>query len=378
MSEQSSGDKTEAATPKKRADAAKEGDLLRSRDLTGAAMFIALFGWMAAIGGKAIQDGTVMLHDGLSFDRRAIIEFAPGKASTGLLMHFGGSLGLLVLVTIVAICLASAALGSLGVRWASLKPKWSRVDPMAGLKRIFGAEALTGLAVSLLKVAAVVGVTGWLLSGIWRDLMQLARLGPWSAAARTGSMMLDVMGWLAAIMVAAALIDVVVQWRRREKRLMMTKQDIRDEHKQAEGAPEQKRMQRERAYAIANRSARKAMTEATVVLTNPTHFAIALRYRPEIDAVPVVVARGADDAARAIRDLARENNVPQLDYPLLARAIYFTTQVGQPVRDELYLAVATVLAFVFNLEAALAAGRTAPAVDVPEALRFGPDGRVQA
>ena len=371
----SAGEKTEDPTPKKRADAAKEGDLLRSRDLTGAAMFAALLGWVLAVGGVAIRDGMNLLRDGLAIDRQSIVDFQPGRATQDLLMHFSGSLGMLVVLMIIAILLSGAALGSISFRWSSANIKWSRINPGEGFKRMFGGEALIGLATSLVKVSAVVVATGWLLSGDRLGLMQLAHLGPWAGATALARILLQALMTLTMLMAVAAIVDVFIQWRRREGRLMMSKQDVRDEHKEAEGAPERKRALRERQYAIATRSARKAMTEATVVLNNPTHFAVALRYRPEIDAVPMVVARGSDEVARAIRDLAVENNVPQLEYPLLARAIYFTAKVNQPISDELYLAVATVLAFVFNLEASLAAGRVAPVVDVPKTMRFDGEGR---
>ena len=120
------------------------------------------------------------------------------------------------------------------------------------------------------------------------------------------------------------------------------------------------------------------MKDATVVLTNPAHFAVALRYHPDRDAAPIVVARGIEEAAAAIRDLARGNDVPMLEYPALTRAIYFTSRSGDRVREDLYLAVATVLAFVMNVEAALAAGRRQPDIDVPEAARYGADGMREA
>ena len=155
---------------------------------------------------------------------------------------------------------------------------------------------------------------------------------------------------------------------------MMTKDDVMREHREADGSPEMKRERRSRQYALATMSARGAMKDATVVLTNPTHFAVALRYDADRDAAPMVVARGVDEAAAAIRDLAKGNDVPCLDYPALTRAIYFTSKAGDRVREDLYLAVATVLAFVMNLEAALAAGRGQPDIDVPDGARFGADG----
>lgn len=122
-------------------------------------------------------------------------------------------------------------------------------------------------------------------------------------------------------------------------------------------------------------SARKAVEEATVILTNPTHFAVALRYRPGIDAAPVVAARGRGDVALAIRALAKEQGVPTLEYPQLTRALYFTTRAGHVIAEDLYIAVATILAFVFNIERAMAEGVTPPNVEVPEARHYDEHGK---
>ena len=152
----------------------------------------------------------------------------------------------------------------------------------------------------------------------------------------------------------------------------MSKQEIRDEHKETEGSPEAKQHVRAKQRAMANRNIRKAVAEAHVVLTNPTHFAVALRYDRGRDQVPVVVARGRGATAAAIRELAGENRVPMLEYPMLARAVYYTSREGQEVRDDLYLALATVLAFVLGLNAKM--GGTQPPVDVPPSARFDENG----
>jgi flagellar biosynthetic protein FlhB len=131
-----------------------------------------------------------------------------------------------------------------------------------------------------------------------------------------------------------------------------------------------------RQRAMLSASARKAVKEATVILTNPTHFAVALRYRPGFDAAPIVLAKGVDETAQAIRELADANAVPMLSYPQLTRAIYYTSRPGEIIREDLYIAVATVLAFVFNLDRAMAEGVSQPVVDVPPAARFDANGKV--
>ena len=158
---------------------------------------------------------------------------------------------------------------------------------------------------------------------------------------------------------------------------MMSKQEVKQEMRESDGAPELKQAQRQRQHEILSGSARKAVSEATVVLTNPTHFSVALRYRPGQDAAPVVVARGRGDVALSIRELARSAHVPIHEYPALTRAIYFTARAGRTIPEELFVAVATVLAFVFQLERAAAEGLVPPVVDVPVSHRFDPEGRRQ-
>lgn len=161
----------------------------------------------------------------------------------------------------------------------------------------------------------------------------------------------------------------------RAKRLGMTKQEVKDEHKESEGSPELKGHIRRRQFEVLSGSTRKAVAEASVIITNPTHFAVALRYKPGQDAAPVVVAKGCDAIAAAIRDLADTNGVTVLQYPELARAIYFTSRAGQIVNEGLYMAVATVLAFVFRVENRMAGEMDRPFITVPHDLRFDADGK---
>jgi flagellar biosynthetic protein FlhB len=184
--------------------------------------------------------------------------------------------------------------------------------------------------------------------------------------------MMAILFAMAGGLVIIAGIDLPIQIVRLLRQLRMSKQEIKDEHKESEGSPEVKAQQRQRARAMAQRSVRKVVSEAHVVLTNPTHFAVALRYDRGKDNVPVVVAKGRGATALAIRDVAGEAKVPVLEYPALARAIYYTSRENQEVRDDLYMAIATVLAFVFNLNAQ--AGGSPPPIDVPDTARFDENG----
>jgi flagellar biosynthetic protein FlhB len=268
-------------------------------------------------------------------------------------------------------------LGSLGWRGKALGFKGNRMNPLSGIKRIFGPQGVIELVKSLAKVL-LLGTIGYqLVAQSLPAIMSLAQADLNAAIGLAGRAVGHSMLAMAGGLVVIALIDVPAQWYQRTRRLMMSKQEIKEEMREADGAPELKQAQRQRAHDILSGSARKAVSDATVVLTNPTHFSVALRYRPGQDAAPVVLARGRGDVALSIRELARTANVPILEYPQLARAIYFTARAGRTIPEELFVAVATVLAFVFQLERAMAEGLGQPVVDVPVTHRFDPEGRRQ-
>lgn len=370
--------KTEAPTQKRLKDSSEKGDVLQSRELGTALVVLAGAAWIAIAGPIMLGALETMVIDGLSFENGDLKDFDPGGTILRLLgiilLPFAG----LFAVTLVAAIGTPAALGSLGFRGKAFAFKGDKINPMTGLKRMFGMQGLVELLKSLAKVLLLGAIGIWLLMSEAEGLIGLtsAEMGP--ALARVGSVFtlsLLVMGGALALI---ALLDVPTQIFQRTRRLRMTKQEIKDEHKQTEGSPELKMAVRRRQQEVARNSARAAVAEATVVLTNPTHFAVALRYRPGEDAAPIVVARGRGATADAIRDLAAEHRVPMLSYPQLTRALYFTARTGQVIRDDLYMAVATVLAFVFNLDTALAAGTRPPGVEVPPGARFDARGMPEA
>lgn len=376
MAERSgSGEKTEAPTPKKRQDAVKNGDVLQSRELATALVMLGGAGWLSLAGPAAVEACLAVVRSGLTLHARDVALFDPATRAVTLIGQAALPVLLLFSGTLVAAVAGQALLGSFAIRGAAMAPKGSRIDPLAGLKRIFGANGLIELAKSLAKTL-VLGALGWWL--IARDLPRIVGMGRSDVAAAAtmlGESVLSAVIWLSVGLALIAMIDVPVQIVRRTARLRMSKQEVLDEMRQSEGAPELKMMQRQRQRALLTGSARRAVTEANVILINPTHFAVALRYRPGEDFAPIVVARGCDGMALAIRDLAREAKVPMLEYPQLTRAIYFTARVGKPVAEDLYIAVATILAFVFNLDAALARQAAPPRVDVPGDKWFDAEGR---
>jgi flagellar biosynthetic protein FlhB len=370
--------KTEQPTAKKLADSAREGDVLMSRELATALMMLAAAGWIVAAGGWFVQSAGDLVRRGLTLTASDVADFAPAEA----LMRNGTEI-LLPLASLFALALGAAVagpalLGSFGWRGKALHFKGNRMNPLTGLKRMFGLQGATELGKALAKVLLLGTIGYWLVGRNLPAIMTMASTDLLAAVGLAGQAIGHAMLVLAGGLVVIALIDVPVQWRQRNKRLMMSKQEIKEEMRQSDGAPELKQAQRQRAHDILSGSARKAVSDATVVLTNPTHFSVALRYRPGVDAAPVVVARGRGDVALSIRELARGANVPLLEYPQLTRAIYFTARAGRVIPEELFVAVATVLAFVFQLERMVAEGAAPPVIDVPPTHRFDPEGRRQA
>jgi flagellar biosynthesis protein FlhB len=368
--------KTESPTPKRRRDAARKGDILQSRELGTALAMLAGAAWLALAGPMLVDGCRELLKAGLTFDRRDLLLFDPlsafvrlaGAAILPLLLLFG--------LSIAAAIAGPALLGSLGFRGESFAFKASRMSPMSGLKRMFGMGGLIELGKALVK-AIVLGLTGyWLVSGDIELLLNLGFADTPAAAALLGEIIIKLVLWLALGLGLIAAVDVPVQMLQRLGRLRMSRQEVKDEMKESEGSPEVKQQIRQKQAALLNGSLRKALSEATVIITNPTHFAVALRYEPARDFAPIVVARGCEETALAMRELAAERLVPMLEYPQLTRAIYYTSRTGQPVAEELYVAVAAVLAFVFNLDRAMAEGAQQPDVEVPLSKRFDAEGKL--
>lgn len=372
-----SDQKTEDPTAKKRQDAAKQGDILQSRDLATALVVIAGAAWLALAGPWMMGALAGMMRQALSFDVGAIETFDPATKARDLITGIALPLASLFALTIFAAVAGPALLGSLGFRAGAFAFKASKINPMSGVKRMFGAAGLVELVKAMAKVAVLGAIGVWLLMSRANELVSLGSRDIGAAIGAVGDIFLAAVLIMALGLAGIALIDVPAQLVQRMQRLRMTKQEVRDEHKQTEGSPELKAQIRRRQHEVLRASARAAIAEASVVLVNPEHFAVALRYRPETDAAPTVVARGVDATAQAIRELADEHAVPILRYPELTRALYYTARTGQLIREDLYLAVATVLAFVFNLDRSLDADPVQPDVEVPPDARFDAEGRPQ-
>ncbi len=370
------GEKTEAPTPKRRKKAADEGQVLRSKDFSTAFVVMAGVAWLIFAGPSLLAACKAVMAASFSFGRADIDDFSPWRPLAEAGWKLAPSLIMLLVVSVTAAVLSQASLGAPGVKPGLMAPTYSRIDPASGLKRILGPQGWVELIKSLFKVALLGAIGAWML-----DKTAHATLG--HVATDLGGALGELSATFNGVLIAMALglvliagVDLPIQIIRLLGKLRMSKQEVKDEHKESEGSPEAKAHIRQRQRAMLSGGARKAVTEAHVVLTNPTHFAVALRYDRGKDQVPVVVAKGRGATALAIREIAGDAVVPVLEYPALARAVYYTSREGQEVRDDLYLPIATVLAFVFGLNAQM--GGSPPPIDVPPSARFDENGRSAA
>lgn len=367
MAEQS-GEKTEAPTQKRKDKAFEDGDLLKSKDFAAALTVLAGVGWMIFFGPQLLGACKELMRASFLFGRADVESFEPWRPLIDSGAKLAPSLLTLLAISVVAAIASQGALGALKWNGKLMAPKGNRIDPMAGLKRMFGLNGLIELGKSLLKIALLGTIGAWLLWDLSQPTMGLVSSNLEMAVGDLGGTFIHLVIVMAVGLAAIAGIDLPLQIFRHMQRLKMTKQEVKDEHKQSEGSPEAKAAQRQRQREMAKGGLRKHVQTADVILTNPTHFSVALRYNRATDQVPVVVARGRGETALAIRELASEFGVTVLEYPKLARAVYYTSREGQEIRDDLYQAIATVLAFVFNLNLSL--GGTVPSVTVPETALF--------
>ena len=376
MSETPDNDqKKHLPTDKRKKDAALKGDVLASKELATATMMVACASWLYLAGGWFFGSSLDIVKKGLMLSASDHRNFAPienaEQIALGIVLPFFS----LLAVTVLAAIASPAMTGSLGWRSNAMGFKGSRINPLSGLKRMFGAQGAIELVKAIAKVLVLGTIGYWAVMRELPAILGLAAVDLPMAVSRVGQAITS--GFLAVSigLLLIAGIDVPAQFLQRRKRLMMTDQEMKDEMRQSEGSPEMKQARRARQHEILSNSARKAVTEATVILTNPTHFAIALRYRPGIDFAPIVAARGRGEIAQSIKLLAKENGIPTLEYPQLTRAIYYTSRAGRTISEDLYVAVASILAFVFQLDRAMAKDIKQPVVDVPLDKRFDAEGR---
>jgi flagellar biosynthetic protein FlhB len=376
MAEETPGEKTFAPTQKRREEAAKNGDVLRSRELaTMAAVGAGMLG-LHALGSWLAEGLGGIARAGFRFDRAALDGFTPGTIM--------GDAALAVLPPILALgaivagtATASQLLLGQDGRWipGNAGFKGRRINPLSGLKRIFGVQGMIELGKGLAKLALLGGIAWMWAEGRAPELLALGAMPLEAQVARSLDAIVSLAGALLIGLAVIAAVDYPLQRFQRDKRLMMSFQDVRDENKQSEGSPEMKSARRQRQRDLARGGVAKAMKDAQFVIVNPLHFAVALTYDPKRAPAPLLLCKGRGETALAMREIAAEEGLPVLEYPTLARAVYFTTRPNQMVREELYVALAALVAFVMALKRGTRPRR--PVVEVPQALRFDGDGKAE-
>jgi flagellar biosynthesis protein FlhB len=350
-------EKTEEATPKRLEEARNKGQVPRSRELTTMAMLFMAAVSMMVMGKSMVEQLSDVMRLGLSiertkvFDPWAVIEIFGAAVTQGLLL-----ITPFLLVMVVTAFAAPVALGGWSFSTEALAFKTEKLNPLKGLKRIFAVRGLVELLKALAKFLLIGGVGAILLSHYLPELMALGRESVSSGMAHAGYILMKSFIVLSASLLLIAAIDVPFQLWDHSKNMKMTRQEVKDEHKNTEGKPEVKSRVRQMQREIAQRRMMEEVPNADVVITNPTHYAVALRYDAEKMGAPVVVAKGVELVASHIRTVATAHKVPLFEAPPLARALYYSTEIEHEVPAGLYLAVAQILAYVFQLKASARGG----------------------
>lgn len=349
----SGSDKTEKATPRRREEARKEGNVLRSMEINSAFAMLAAFGvlsiWGPAMWSRLQHDMVLRLQ---SLGTAGRSDFGIEEAMTLFfdVIKVGATiLAPVLLVMVVVGVLASVVQVKPKVTPSVIKPRFSKMNPISGFKQRFGPSALFELAKNLLKMVAVGVPAGWLLWSRREELLTLGDAEPIAAGLLAIDLTMSIGFRVAGIYVGIAIIDYIWQRHRYEKNLRMTKHEVKQEAKQQELSPELKAAQRRRQRDMARRRMLSDVPTADVVITNPTHYSVALRYDTEIGA-PQVVAKGVDLLAMRIREIAEESGVMRVENRPLARELYSTVEVGSTIPADLFAAVAEVLAYVYRAE----------------------------
>lgn len=372
-------ERTEQPTPKRLKQAREQGQVPRSRELNTMTLTVSGAVAIIAMGEEMLRGLYGLLRDGWSLDRATVLDPAagPGLFAKGVLD------GLWMISPVLIVLFLAALLGPILIGGWSFSPKavafkWSKLDPVKGLSRIFSAKGLMELVKTLAKFAVVCAASGallWMLAGdllglgggsLRQSLSDTAWLLSWSFLA------------LSSVLVLIAAVDIPFQLWDHRRQLRMTRQEVKDELKETEGRPEVRSRIRGLQREMAQRRMMEEVPKADVVIVNPTHFAVALKFDDGMSA-PRVVAKGADRVAMRIRQLAGEHEVTIFSAPPLARALYFNTEIGQEIPAGLYMAVAQVLAYVYQLRSTdeLADHLPVPPSDlpVPKEFRATPTGR---
>lgn len=374
MAEEDSGqERSEQPTAKRQEDAKQKGQIARSRELNTMAVMLVAAMAMVMLGKEMIFDLGEMLKRHMQLGRADIFDVDSMLRLFEQAMLDGLWLlaPIFVLLMVVAI-VAPMSIGGWSFSFEAMQPRLNKLDPIKGIKRMFSAKSLVELLKALAKFALVTAVA---IGVIWLQMGEFIQLGSESlepGLAHAGDLLTSAFLYVSAALILIAAIDVPFQIWDHNKQMRMTHQEVRDEMKDTEGKPEVRSRIRQLQREMAQRRMMEAVPKADVVVTNPTHFAVALKYDPKKMRAPTVLAKGADLIALNIRKIAEENNIARIEAPPLARALYHSTEIGKEIPQGLYVAVAQLLAYVFQLKAVQKNGGrkpTPPPMDVPEEFK---------
>jgi flagellar biosynthesis protein FlhB len=378
VAEESDLERTEPASSRRIEQAREEGNVPQSRELTAFMVLAAGTGALWVLGDWFAGRTTRLLSEGLRFDRRDAFEVEQMALTAAHLSSEAlVTLAPLFVLTIIAAILAPAAVGGFVFSAKALQFDFGRMNPIKGIGRMFSWQSVAELTKALLKALLIGSIIYWVVRNKQGELFALISQPVEMGLAAFVKLLLNALMAVVAGVAVIALIDVPFQLWQYYDRLKMTREEVRQEHKEMEGDPQLKARIRSQQREIARRRMMSEVPKADVVVTNPTHFAVALKYEPGRMAAPQIVAKGMNMVAARIRELATENNVPVIEAPPLARALHRHAELGEGVPQGLYTAVAEVMAYVYQLnEFARSGGAMLPptmpsAFDVPSDLDPG-------
>jgi len=350
MAEESSGERSEEPTGRRLEQAREKGQVARSKELGTATVLLSAATGLYMLGPGIAKALSNVFERVFTMDRAAIFDTNQMFNVWGVV---GGEIGwpllkIMLLIVVVAF-IGNVSLGGMNFSTQAMMPKASKMSPIAGFKRMFGVQALVELTKGIAKFSVVALAAYFLLNHYFNDILLL------SADHLPGNVYhaLDLLVWMFILLCSSVLfivvIDVPFQIWNHNKQLKMTKQEVKDEYKDTEGKPEVKGRVRQMQRELAQRRMMAEVPNADVIVVNPEHYAVAIKYDVKRSAAPFVIAKGVDEVAFKIREVARAHNIAIVTAPPLARAIYHTTKLDQQVPEGLFTAVAQVLAYVFQL-----------------------------
>lgn len=351
MAESDGQERTEKASPKRQEDARKKGQVARSKELASVSLLVVgslSFMWFGGDLAKALMG---MMKRFFHLSREEIFDLGKlFEIIMSVVGEIGFSLFIILIVLFVAAFAGAAGVGGINFSMEAAMPKASKLNPMSGLKRMVGMQSLVELLKSILKVALVAGVATYLVNSSKLDLFQLSMDVFPRNIFHALSILTDFILLISCSLLVVVAIDIPYQIWQHADQLKMTKQELKDEYKEMEGKPEVKGRMRMLQREAAQRRMMSDLPQADVIVTNPSHFSVALRYKHDSDRAPIVIAKGADHMAMKIREVAREHSIEIIAAPPLARALYHTTELEQEIPEGLFTAVAQILAYVFQLK----------------------------